>query len=299
VDAQGTITAWFFEDRTLPWRNTQPLAALLMNRQDDPGTAGQNGSGCAGQDYAFANYRGVSLRLPWPNKQDTGLRTNNLRAPGDPGRAFASESFLDEIASALGADPVQFRLRHITDQRMIDVINAAAGRAGRQTRPSPRTDVPRTGVVTGQGFAFARRNTYVAAAAEVEVDQDTGQVRVTRLVVAHDCGLIINPDSVLQQVETQVVQTVGRTLHEEVVFDQFSVTSQDWLSYPYLKPAEVPDVEVILINRPELNPSGVGEPACNPIPPAIANAIFDATGVRLREVPFTQARVKKALDERA
>ncbi|HXF04477.1 MAG TPA: molybdopterin cofactor-binding domain-containing protein [Blastocatellia bacterium] len=306
TDAAGTIIAWEFEDRTFPWTMSEPLAARLMGSTRPDGTF-NNGSGCAGQEYAFPNKRIIRRNLSFAAlakfQQNTTLRTTALRAPGDPARAFACESFIDELAAAVQADPIEYRLRHLNpsdavQSRVIDVIKAAAERSGWQPGPSPRPGVPRTGVVTGRGFAFARRGTYVAAVADVEVDQDTGGVRVTRIVIAHDCGLIINPDSVVQQIEGQVIQTVGRALREEVVFDQYRVTSLDWITYPVTRFPDVPQVDIVLINRPDQSPMGVGEPALNPVPAAIANAIFNATGARLRQVPFTPDRVKAALDAR-
>jgi CO/xanthine dehydrogenase Mo-binding subunit len=210
---------------------------------------------------------------------------------------------MDELAAAAGVDPVQFRLRYLTDPRASEVLKAAAERLGWETRPSPRQRARGAGTVTGRGIALAEYGvfggqfgrTWVATAAEVEVDQESGEVRVGRIVVAHDCGLIINPDGVRGQVEGNVLHSLSRTLHEEVTFDQASVTSLDWSTYPILTFAEVPEVEVVLINRPDLAPAGVGEPATVPTAAAVGNAIFDATGVRLRRVPFTPARVLAAL----
>ena len=140
-----------------------------------------------------------------------------------------------------------------------------------------------------------RANAYAAAAAEIEINKATGQIVVKRVVCAHDCGLIVNPDGVRNQVEGNVIQGVSRARLEEVTFDSSGVTSLDWKSYPILKFADVPEVEVVLINRPEMAPLGAGEPATIPVPAAIANAIFDATGVRLREAPFTPERVLAGL----
>jgi CO/xanthine dehydrogenase Mo-binding subunit len=233
------------------------------------------------------------------------LRTNHLRAPGDPARHFATECFIDELAAAANMDPLEYRLRQITNERMVGVLQAAAQLYGWDARPSPRTGVPRTGVVTGRGIAFGIRITYVGAIAEVEVDQDTGVITVKRVVMGHDCGMVVNPDSIRQQIEGQVIQTVGRALMEEVKFDQFRVTSVDWIDYPIIRSPQVPAVESVLIDeRNQRDPlptptGGVGEPALNPVPPAIANAVFDATGIRLRQAPFTPERVKALLGARA
>ncbi|PYN64008.1 MAG: hypothetical protein DMD90_15140, partial [Candidatus Rokuibacteriota bacterium] len=151
----------------------------------------------------------------------------------------------------------------------------------------------------GRGFAYAQyenENAYAAMVADVEVDRRTGAIRVRRVFVAHDCGLIVNPDGVRNQIEGNVVQTISRTLKEEVRFDRRRVTSLDWQSYPLLRFSEVPDaIEITLIDRRDQPSVGAGEPAACPVPAAIANAVFAATGVRLRRVPFTPERVKEAL----
>lgn len=149
---------------------------------------------------------------------------------------------------------------------------------------------------SGRGVALALRGgTYVATIAEVEVDRASGAVRVKRLVCAHDCGLIVNPDALRGTIQANLIQSMGRALKEEVTFDKTKVTSVDWNSYPVARWSDIPEVEVILINRPEIAPSGAGEPSSRPTAAAIANAIFDATGVRIRRVPMIPARVKTAL----
>ena len=206
------------------------------------------------------------------------------------------ESFIDEVAAAVGADPVEFRLRHIKEPRDVAVIKAAAEKAKWDTRPSPRRD--QTGdKVSGRGIAYAQRNgTRVAVIAEVDINRSTGKIWARKFTVAHDCGQIINPDGLVKCIEGNVVQGVSRTLWEEVTFDNKTVTSVDWLSYPILDIAETPgQVDVVLINHPDLPPTGAGEPSIRPVAAAIANAIFDATGVRIRRVPFSPDRVKQAL----
>jgi CO/xanthine dehydrogenase Mo-binding subunit len=215
----------------------------------------------------------------------------------------AIESFVDELAAAAGADPVAFRLRHLTDPRAIAVIRRAAQTARWRARPSgpigSRRTVTAAGApARGRGIAFARYEseyTYVAVVAEVTVDLGCGAVRVTRVMAAHDCGLIINPDGLTNQIEGNVIQGISRALKEEVSFDQTQVTSLNWATYPILTFAEVPTIEIALINRPEEPPWGAGEPAICPVAAAIGNAICDATGVRLRTVPFTPDRVLAAL----
>ena len=227
------------------------------------------------------------------------LRPSAFRGLGGPQNSFAIESFMDELAAAAGADPVAFRLRHLTDPRAIAVVERVAQLARWQPRPSPAR-VAAPPVATGRGIAFAQYESafaYAATVVEVAVDRRSGEVRVQRAFVAHDCGLIVNPDGLRNQIEGATIQTISRTLKEEVAFERGAVTSLDWGSYPILTFAEVPDdLEVELINRPDQPPVGAGEPATCPIPAAIANAVFDATGARLRTVPFTPERVKAALE---
>jgi nicotinate dehydrogenase subunit B len=165
-------------------------------------------------------------------------------------------------------------------------------------RPAHTAQSRSAPTLTGQGFAYIRykqAENYVAMAMEVEVTPATGKILVKRIACAHDCGLIINPDGLRNQVEGNILQTLSRALHEEVTFDKSRVTSVDWISYPILRFPEAPVVEVALINHPELTPWGAGESACAPVAAALSNAIFDATGVRLRTAPFTNERVRAAL----
>jgi CO/xanthine dehydrogenase Mo-binding subunit len=172
---------------------------------------------------------------------------------------------------------------------------AAAEKAGWAPRPSPRTND--TGLAEGRGVAFARYENdqaIVACIAEVQVEKSAGAVRVKRIVVAHDCGLIINPDGVKNQIEGNVIQSLSRTLKEEVEFDERRITSVDWQSYPILTFSEVPEIEIVLINRPDQPAMGAGEPSTVTTAAAVANAIFDAIGVRLRQIPFTPERIRSA-----
>jgi CO/xanthine dehydrogenase Mo-binding subunit len=248
------------------------------------------------QSYEFPNKRLAWETIPPLLDRASPLRTSHMRDPVGPQIHFASESFIDEIAAALNIDPVELRLRHVKNPRDIAVIKAAAEKAGWQSRPSPRRD--QTGSkVSGRGIAYAQREgTHVAVVAEVEVDRDTGKIRATKFTVAHDCGLIINPDNLTKVIEGNVVQGLSRTIWEEVAFDEKAVTSVDWMTYPILDIVDMPDkVEVVLINRPDVPPSGAGEPSMRPVAAAVANAIFDATGVRIRRAPFSPDRVKAAL----
>jgi CO/xanthine dehydrogenase Mo-binding subunit len=218
-----------------------------------------------------------------------------MRAPQEPQLHFAQECFIDEVAHAAGIDPIAFRLKHLTDAREIAVLEAVARLANWQ-RQSPVA--ARTGaVLRGRGVAInSGFGGYVATVAEVEVERATGRVWPRRFFVAHDCGLIINPQSLRTTIEGNIVQGVSRTLFEEVRFDAENVRSVDWISYPILEAMDAPEsIEIVTINRPELPAGGAGEPAHVTVPAALGNAVFDATGVRIRRLPLTAERVRAAL----
>jgi CO/xanthine dehydrogenase Mo-binding subunit len=228
------------------------------------------------------------------------LFTGPLRSPARLQNTFAHESFIDEIAFQIKADPVEYRLRHLSDSRLIDVVKAAAKTANWDSRPSPRNaNTRRTGVVSGRGIScvlYEGDNGYCAAVAEVDVHQDTGRITVKRLVIANDVGPISNPDGLRNQLEGGALHGLSRALNEEVTWDDQKVTSIDWRTYhPLPVGAEIPKIETVLINRPDARATGAGETAVTVISGAIGNAFFDATGVRLRQVPFTAERVKAAL----
>jgi CO/xanthine dehydrogenase Mo-binding subunit len=222
------------------------------------------------------------------------LRSSHLRDPVGPQIHFASESFIDELALAAQSDPVEFRLRHLSRPRDVAAVKAAAEKFGWVTRVSGPSGDSKADTVTGRGIAYSQRAaTIVATAAEVEVDRRTGKVKVKRVVVAHDCGCIVNPDLVRATIEGNIIQSTSRSLWEEVTFDHQKVTSVDWVTYPILDISETPaKVDVVLLNHPEIPSTGAGEPSTRPMAAAIANAIFDATGVRLRRAPFRPEQVK-------
>jgi len=228
--------------------------------------------------------------------------TGPLRSPSRLQNTFAHESFLDEIAAQVKADPVEFRLRHIRDARLREVVSRAAQKYGWQTRPSPSRADARGGVVSGRGIAcvlYEGDNGYVAMVAEVSVDTASGSITATRFVVAQDCGPISNPDGMRNQIEGGALQGLSRALGEEVTWDTQKVTSVDWRTYHSLSlGSAVPAIESVLIDRHDVEATGAGETAITLVAAAVGNAVFDATGARLREVPFTQARVKTALAAR-
>jgi nicotinate dehydrogenase subunit B len=298
IDASGTVTAWdseFFIPQQTPNMFLVPLVAATLSGMpaDDtiaPGNIFQNSN----IPYKFANIKAVCHRL-----ETTPFRPSWIRTPGRMQNTFANESFIDELAAAANVDPIDFRLKYVdpTDLRGIEVLNRVATMAKWDKRPSPSKNQD-SDVVIGRGVSYCKYElvrTYIAAIAEVEVRRSTGEIRVRRFYVAHDCGQIINPNGVRSQIEGNVIQTVSRTLKEELKFSRSAVTSLDWASYPILTFPEVPDIVIELIDRPTEKPWGVGEPTTAVVPSAISNAAFDATGVRLRSVPFTPEKVREAL----
>ena len=206
---------------------------------------------------------------------------------------------MDELAVHAKADPVQFRLRHLRDPRMIDVLNAAAKAANWTDRPFPRTIARKTGLASGRGVAcvlYEGDNGYTSIVTEVEVNQDTGAIKVRRIVSANDVGPVSNPMGLRNQVEGGALQGMSRALGEEVTWDEHQITSVDWRTYHSLPVGfEIPTIETVIINRPDEEATGAGETSITLIAAAIGNAIFDATGARLRQIPFTPERVKTAL----
>ncbi|MEE8350133.1 MAG: molybdopterin cofactor-binding domain-containing protein, partial [Acidobacteriota bacterium] len=253
--------------------------------------------GTPSETYNFPNKLEFWQTIPPFLETASPLRTAHFRDPQGPQVHFASESFIDELAANLERDPVEFRLEYLTDARDIAVVEAVAREAGWETRTSPRRDRQTGDVRTGRGMAYASRGgTTVAMVAEVEVNPTTGRVWAKRFVVAHDCGLIINPDGLKRTIEGNIIQAMSRALREEVSFDRNNVTSIDWETYPIALSTDTPEsIDVVLINRPEVMPTGAGEPSTRQVAAALANAIFDATGTRLRRVPFSPERVKAAL----
>ena len=294
LDAKGNLIAWssaFF----LPQGAATPVALVAatlasLPREMDIGPGGILNDTAI--PYAVPNMRTVARRL-----ETTPLRPAWIRAPGRMQNTFANESFLDELATAAGADPLEFRLRHLKDARGAELLERLASVAmWERATAKPRDHGAR--IATGRGLAFVKYElvrTYVGVVADVEIDRAIGEIRVKRFFVVQDCGQIINPDGVKNQIEGNIVQTVSRTLMEQVTFDRSRVTSLDWGSYRIIGFPEVPDVVIDLIDRPHEKPWGSGEPSASVVPAAISNAVFAATGVRLRSVPFTPDKVKAAM----
>ena len=292
LNTDGRIAVWDVESWTSTphdvGRGGGLLAMRLIGRDSGPATRPTLGARALEAPYSVPALRSVNHTV------EPLLRACYMRSPGGIQATFANESFVDELAAAAGVDPIEFRLRHMTaasDERRVAALAAAAQAADWESRPSPRPLGDGT-VVTGRGVA--RSATHVTVA-EVEVERGTGVVRVTRLTAVSDCGLIVNPDGLANQVEQATLQGMSRALMEEVTFDDSKITSVDWVSHPIMRFSDVPTVQVVLLDRPDEPPEGAGEPATTQVPAAIGNAIFDATGVRMRRVPFTPARVRAAL----
>jgi nicotinate dehydrogenase subunit B len=290
LDAQGHVVAWEY-DVWSPTHAARARAGIAL-------IAGQliSGKPAPEQGFFLGGDRNAPTNYDFPNQRVTmhwlarsPLRVSSFRSLGATANTFANESFMDELAVAANIDPLEFRLRHLSDPRAQDVLRSVAQRA------SWGTSLPNG---EGRGIAFAQyenEEAYVAAIAHVQVDPKSGKVHVQRIVVAHDCGLIINPDGLRNQIEGNVIQSTSRALKEQVTWEDSHITSVDWDTYPILKFSEVPEVEVGLINRPDERAVGAGEPASITTAPAIANAIFAATGARVRQAPFTPKRVRAAL----
>ena len=300
LDAQGNVVAWDYHVWSPSHVARARLAGQLVTAQllsGQPAPQARFSFGAernAPTNYAFPTQRVTVHYVP-----NSFLRASSFRSLGGSENTFANESFIDELAAAATVDPVEYRLRYLSDPRERAVLSAAAAKAGwvpRSSRPIRETEL-----TEGRGVAFARYENdqaIVACIAEVQVELSTGVVHVTRVVVAHDCGLIINPNGVENQIEGNIIQSLSRALKEEVQFDELRITSVDWKTYPILKFSEVPEIEIVLINRPDQPAVGAGEPSTVTTAAAVANAIFDATGLRLRQIPFTPERVRAALLER-
>src|SRR5438094_3176617 len=320
LDAQGNLVALNYEARACDHNHlgynepdTVLIAELTGMRRPTPARGGVS---TPSDMYVIPNRRMAGHVVGLPVVWETPLRTGNLRDPNGPQVTFASESFIDELAAAAKADPVAFRLKLLTASadddggfrraRSIAVIKAAAEKYGWDARPSPRSR--RAGnILAGRGIAYAFRNqTVVAEIAAGEVNRGTGRVWVKRLVCAHDCGLVVNPEALRHTIECGMLHSLSRALHEEVRFDGEKVTSVDWVSHPTLTHADTPEtIDVVLVNgdpnasRPDLPHYGAGETMCKPTIAAVANAIYDATGVRIRRVPFRSDRVLAAIKARS
>jgi CO/xanthine dehydrogenase Mo-binding subunit len=297
LDAGGNIVDWQYDVWSMS-HGTRPGGArslvagwlieppLSLPPSRLPGTNEAEGNRNSKPAYKLPSARVVHHHI-----KAMPIRTSALRSLGAYMNVFSVESLMDELAAAAGADPVEFRLRYLDDPRALDVIRLAAERFGWSKEKLPQG--------RGRGFAYARYKnsaTYVALATEVEVARDTGAIKVLRVVAATDSGQAVNPDGIRNQIEGGILQSASWTLYESVGFDKTRITSRDWRSYPILRFAAVPEtVEVHVIDRPGQPFLGAGEASQGPMAAAIANAVADATGARIRDLPLTPDRVKAAI----
>jgi len=315
LDAEGKLVALDYDACAVDHNHigynepdTVLVAQLTGRRPKQPNKgAAESPSLQYGIPHQRMSTRVLGLPLTW----ETPLRTGNLRDPNGPQVTFAFESFIDELAKAAKADPVAFRLDLLSASqedeafrrsRSLAVVRAAAKAYGWDTRASPKK-VTSDQILSGRGIAYTFRNrTVVAVIAEVEVNRQTGRVWAKRLVCAHDCGLVINPQALRHTIECGMLHGLSRALWEEVQFDNEKITNVDWVTYPSLRHSDTPQsIDVVLVNsdpnptRPDLAPFGAGEASHKPLIAAIANAIHDATGVRIHRAPFRKERVLAAL----
>jgi CO/xanthine dehydrogenase Mo-binding subunit len=324
LDANGNIIAWEHESWT-PALGNRPgpstpgnvITGMLIGYQPAPFTPGpaeepkryNNGSNGI-PSYMMGSIDGVPAGTGAVKSESVIVHnvlspfwTGPLRSPARLQNTFAHESFMDEMAAHVKADPVEFRVRHLRDQRLIGVLEAAAKAAEWEARPSPHPNNPKTGVVTGRGVAcvaYEGDNGYTGIVVDIEVNQDTGKVVVKRIFAGIDVGPVSNPNGLRNQAEGGALQGMSRALGEQVTWDDQKVTSVDWRTYHSLPLGiEMPKIECVLMNRPDDEATGAGETSITVMAAAIGNAIFDATGVRLRQIPLTAERVKEALNVRA
>lgn len=293
LDSAGNVVAWeslvYLPNRPKGFEVTLVAAEHSGLPKDTafPGNIHQS----LAVPYTFPNVKATARWLA-----ETPFKPSWIRTPGRMQNTFANECFMDECAAAAGADPVEYRLRNLKDPRGAECID----RCVRMANWTPRGNSPRDkgDIARGRGFSYIKYElvrTYVAVVADVAVNRRTGDVKVEHFYVAHDCGQVINPDGLRNQIEGNVVQTVSRTLIEDLKWDRGKVTGVDWESYPILRFPDVPAVHMDLIDRPTERPWGAGEPTAAVVPSAIANAIYDAIGARMRSVPFTPDKVLAAL----
>ena len=297
INADGSVAGYDFATRYPS--NGAPTLALLLTGAIPPAPAVfEMGDRTAIPPYDYDNLRVVAHDMP------PIVRASWLRGVSALPNTFAHESWIDECASEAGVDPIEYRLRYLKDRRAIDLVNAVAERAGWTPRPTRQDKQAEGDIVRGRGFAYAlyvhsQFPGYGAAwsawIADVAVNKATGEVSVTRVVAGQDSGLMINPAGVRHQIHGNVIQSTSRALMEEVSFDRTSVTAREWGAYPIIKFPEVPEIDVLMLPRQDQPPLGVGESASVPSAAAIANAIYDATGVRFRELPFTPERILRGL----
>ncbi|GAB3673234.1 xanthine dehydrogenase family protein molybdopterin-binding subunit [Salinisphaera aquimarina] len=291
IDEDGKVIGWRHHMWVPTTGNTNLIAADLIGHP-----VGDEGAGRGSISYA---YTFQNADVSYHGEGRVGVITAWLRSPAQFETTFAMEAFIDELAADGQIDPLTFRLQNLEDARAIGVLQAAAEKYGWTTRASNQDKAEeKDGQAIGRGIAWVNRDdSYVATIADIVVDRESGQITVKRVVVAHDCGLVVNPDALKNQIEGNIIQSLSRTLHEEVTFDNAHITSRDWVGYPILRFNEIPDsIEMVFVNdTPGRKMTGGGEPSTCPTAAVVSNALYDAIGVRMRQTPFRADRVKKAM----
>ena len=275
LETSGLLASWHLDQPFAP-QQPRPMGGYHAgaHRNADP-------------IYDFARKRVVRHAVA-----DSPLRVSALRSLGAYANVFAIESFMDELAVAADIDPLEFRLRHLRDERARAVLLAAAEKADWASRDLSKAE----GVGWGMALAqYKNLQCYCAIIVKLRVSRDSGAVQIERVIIAADAGQVVSPDGLSNQLEGGFVQAASWTLFEEVKFDAHGITSVDWESYPILSFKSAPKIETVIVNRPESPFLGAGEAAQNPTPAAIANAIYDAVGLRLRDIPFTPEKVKNQI----
>lgn len=305
LTADGGIAGWYFRARGFSgwdvYFNAADPRDTLVGQLTDWPKGDQHNFGVPGESYAFPNAVKFWETIPTFLDRASPLRSAHMRAPQELQLHFAHESFIDEVALAMGVDPVALRLQYLKDPRERAVLEAVAKASNWQPRIAVRrargSGARRGAVLTGRGVSLnSGFGGYVATVAEVQVDPRSGRVWARRFWVANDCGIVLNPRSLRTTIEGNIVQGISRSLFEQVRFDAKNVTSIDWAGYPILEMPDAPEsIEIVMVNRPDQPAGGAGEPAHVTVPAAIANAFFDATGVRLRRMPMTAQDVRRAL----
>src|SRR5476649_2690922 len=298
LNADGSVAAYDFQT-SYPSNGAPTLALLLTGRVEPVAAMFEMGDRTSIPPYDFENMR-VTI-----NDMAPIVRASWMRGVSVLPNTFAHESYIDELAFAAGVDPVEYRLRYLQDERAIDLVKSTAERAAWTPRTAPMQTPNEDQLLRGRGFAYARYihskfpgfgAAWAAWVADVAVDRQTGDVSVTRVVIGHDSGMMINPDGVRHQIHGNVIQSTSRVLKERVTFEESTVTSKEWGGYPIPTFPEVPQIDVLMMPRQDQPPMGAGESASVPSAAAIANAIYDATGIRFRELPITPERVLAALN---
>lgn len=298
LDATGDPQVYDFTT-SYPSNGAPTLALLLTRRVEPVALAYEMGDRTSIPPYDFPHLR-VTIEDMAPI-----IRASWMRGVSALPNTFAHESYMDELAHAVGVDPVEYRLRYIKDPRAAELIRATADRAGWTAHTQPMQHASEAGVLRGRGFAYARYihskfpgfgAAWAAWVADVAIDKQSGEIAVTRITVGHDAGMMVNPDGVKHQIQGNVIQSTSRVLKEQVTIESNMIASQEWGGYPILTFPEVPDIDVMMVPRPHDPPLGAGESASVPSAAAIANAVFDATGIRFRELPITSEKLRQALN---